>query len=101
MTLALRHGSCAHNSPNSPSGAAAACESAPGSIEVDGGATRNKVDPLGREGLKNAFRRIRSLRAGKRVTVIMSWIQSAKLNGHDPYCYLTDVLERLATQPTR
>ena len=31
----------------------------------------------------------------------MSWIQSAKLNGHDPYCYLTDVLERLATQPAR
>jgi IS66 C-terminal element len=23
----------------------------------------------------------------------------AKLNGHDPYCYLKDVLERLTTQP--
>jgi IS66 C-terminal element len=30
--------------------------------------------------------------------VIMSLIQSAKLNGHDPYRYLKDVLERLPTQ---
>jgi transposase len=28
----------------------------------------------------------------------MSLIQSAKLNGHDPYHYLKDVLERLLTQ---
>jgi transposase len=31
--------------------------------------------------------------------VVMSLIQSAKLNGHDPYSYLKDVLERLPTQP--
>jgi hypothetical protein len=29
----------------------------------------------------------------------MSLIQSAKLNGHDPYRYLKDILERLPTQP--
>jgi hypothetical protein len=29
----------------------------------------------------------------------MSLIQSAKLNGHDPYAYLKDVLTRLPTQP--
>jgi hypothetical protein len=29
----------------------------------------------------------------------MSLIQSAKLNGHDPYRYLKDVLERLPTHP--
>jgi transposase len=29
----------------------------------------------------------------------MSLIQSAKLNGHDPYQYRRDVLERLPTQP--
>jgi hypothetical protein len=29
----------------------------------------------------------------------MSLIQSAKLNGHDPYRYLKDVLEWLPTQP--
>ena len=39
-----------------------------------------------------------SLRAGQRAAVIMNLIQSAKLNGHDPYRYLKDVLERLPTQ---
>ncbi|WP_426811572.1 transposase domain-containing protein [Pseudomonas sp. WOUb67] len=28
----------------------------------------------------------------------MSLIQSARLNGHDPYAYLKDVLTRLSTQ---
>ena len=40
-----------------------------------------------------------SLRAGKRAAAIMSLVHSAKLNGHDPYAYLRDVLERLPTQP--
>jgi hypothetical protein len=40
-----------------------------------------------------------SLRAGRRAAVIMSLIQSAKRNGHDPYRYLKDVLERLPTHP--
>ncbi|WP_045226934.1 transposase domain-containing protein, partial [Methyloterricola oryzae] len=40
-----------------------------------------------------------SLRAGQRAAAIMSLIQSAKLNGHDPYVYLKDVLTRLPTQP--
>lgn len=40
-----------------------------------------------------------SLRAGRRAAVVMSLIQSAKLNGHDPYLYLKDVLERLPTHP--
>jgi transposase len=39
-----------------------------------------------------------SLRAGQRAAAVMSLIQSAKLNGHDPYRYLKDVLERLPTQ---
>ncbi|WP_232434851.1 transposase domain-containing protein, partial [Burkholderia ubonensis] len=39
-----------------------------------------------------------SLRAGKRAAAIMSLIRSAQLNGHDPYVYLKDVLERLPTQ---
>ena len=39
-----------------------------------------------------------SLRAGQRAANIMSLIQSAKLNGHDPYRYLKDILERLPTQ---
>jgi hypothetical protein len=39
-----------------------------------------------------------SLRAGQRAANIMSLIQSAKLNGHDPYGYFKDVLKRLPTQ---
>jgi transposase len=39
-----------------------------------------------------------SLRAGQRAATVMSLVQSAKLNGHDPYLYLKEVLERLPTQ---
>ncbi len=35
--------------------------------------------------------------AGQRAAVIMSLLQSAKLNGHDPWTYLKDVLTRLPT----
>ena len=37
-----------------------------------------------------------SLRSGQRAAAVMSLIQSAKLNGHDPYAYLKDVLVRLS-----
>jgi hypothetical protein len=39
-----------------------------------------------------------SLRSGNRAAAILSLIQSARLNGHDPYAYLEDVLTRLPTQ---
>ena len=42
-----------------------------------------------------------TLAAGRRAAAITSLIQSAKLNGHDPYIYLKDVLERLPTQRAR
>jgi transposase len=38
-----------------------------------------------------------SLRAGQRAAAVMSLIHSARMNGHDPYAYLRDVLERLPT----
>lgn len=38
------------------------------------------------------------LRSGQRAATIMSLIQCAKLNGHDPYAYLKEVLERLTTR---
>jgi transposase len=41
------------------------------------------------------------LRASKRTAAVMSLIQSAKLNGHDPYAYLKDVLERLPSRLAR
>jgi hypothetical protein len=39
-----------------------------------------------------------SLRSGKRAAAIMSLIQSARMNGHDPYAYQKGVLTRLPTQ---
>ncbi len=39
-----------------------------------------------------------SLRAGQRAAAIMSLLHTARLNGHEPYAYLKDVLERLPTQ---
>lgn len=42
-----------------------------------------------------------TLLAGQRAAAIMSLIQSAKLNGHDPYAYMRDVLTRLPTQFNR
>ncbi|MFG3932383.1 transposase domain-containing protein, partial [Acinetobacter baumannii] len=35
-----------------------------------------------------------SLRSGQRAANIMTLIQSAKLNGLDPYAYLSDVLSK-------
>jgi transposase len=42
-----------------------------------------------------------TLLAGQRAAAITSLIQSAKLNGHDPYVYLKDVLTRLPTHKDR
>ncbi len=38
-----------------------------------------------------------SLRADWRAAAVMSLIQSAKHNGHDPYAYIKDVRTRLPT----
>jgi len=40
-----------------------------------------------------------SLRAGKRGAAVMSLLHSERINGHDPYAYFEDVLERLPTHP--
>lgn len=37
--------------------------------------------------------------AGQLAAMVMSLVQSAKLNGHDPWVYLKDVLERLLAHP--
>ena len=37
--------------------------------------------------------------AGQRAAVVMSLVQSAKFNGHDPWAYLKDVLTRLPSHP--
>jgi transposase len=68
-----------------------------GTLPIDNNWVENRIRPiaLGRSNWLFAG----SLRAGKRAAAAMSLIQSARLNGHDPYRYLKDVLERLPTQP--
>ncbi|OFE42744.1 hypothetical protein BJN41_12585 [Acinetobacter towneri] len=59
-----------------------------------------KMRPLGitaAQGRKN-WLFAGSLRSGQRAANIMTLIQSEKLNGLDPYAYLSDVLKRLPTQ---
>lgn len=36
--------------------------------------------------------------AGQHAAMVMSLVQSARMNGHDPWAYLRDVLQRLPTQ---
>lgn len=70
-----------------------------GDLPIDNNWVENRIRPiaLGRQNWLFAG----SLRAGKRAAAVMSLIHSAKLNGHDPYAYMRDVLERLPTQPVR
>ncbi len=67
-----------------------------GRLPIDNNWIENQIRPvaIGR----NNWLFAGSLRAGQRAAAVMSLIQSAKLNGHDPYAYLKDVLERLPTQ---
>jgi hypothetical protein len=68
-----------------------------GALPVDNNWIENRIRPiaLGRSNWLFAG----SLRAGQRAAAVMSLIQSARRNDHDPYRYLKDVLERLPTQP--
>ena len=68
-----------------------------GAVPIDNNWIENRIRPvaLGRANWLFAG----SLRAGQRAAAVMSLIQSARLNAHDPYAYLKDVLERLPTQP--
>ena len=67
-----------------------------GAVPIDNNPVENQIRPwaLGRSNWLFAG----SLRSGKRAAAIMSLIQSARLNAHDPYAYLKDVLNRLPTQ---
>jgi len=67
-----------------------------GAVPIDNNRVENLIRPwaLGRKNWLFAG----SLRSGRRAAAIMSLIQSAKLNGHEPYAYLKDVLARLPTQ---
>ena len=67
-----------------------------GQLPIDNNHIENQIRPIAIG--RNNWLFAGSLRAGKRGAVVMSLIQSAKLNGHDPYAYLKDVLTRLPTQ---
>ena len=67
-----------------------------GELPIDNNWVENQIRPIaiGRSNWLFAG----SLRAGQRAAAVMSLLHSARLNGHDPYVYLKDVLERLPTQ---
>lgn len=70
-----------------------------GDVPIDNNYVENRIRPwaLGRR--KWLF--IGSQLAGERAAVVMSLLQSARLNGHEPWAYLKDVLTRLPTQFNR
>ena len=70
-----------------------------GAVPCDNNWVENQIRPIaiGRSNWLFAG----SLRAGKRAAAIMSLIHSARLNGHDPYVYLKDVMTRLPTHKAR
>jgi len=67
-----------------------------GDVPIDNNYVENRIRPwaLGRRN----WLFIGSQLAGERAAVVMSLLQSAKLNGHEPWAYLKDVLTRLPTQ---
>ena len=65
-------------------------------LPIDNNHIENQIRPIAL-GKKN-WLFAGSLRAGQRAAAVMSLIQSARMNGHDPYVYLRDVLTRLPTQ---
>ena len=66
-------------------------------VPIDNNWIENQMRPvaLGRKNWLFAG----SLRAGERAAAVMSLVQSAKLNGHDPHAYLKDVMDKLPTWP--
>ena len=66
-----------------------------GRLPVDNNWIENQIRPIAVG--RNNWLFAGSLRAGQRAAAIMSLVQSARMNGHDPYAYLKDVLTRLPT----
>ena len=68
-----------------------------GDLPADNNWVENQIRPIAIG--RNNWLFAGSLRAGKRAAAVISIVHSARLNGHEPYAYLKDVLERLPTQP--
>jgi transposase len=67
-----------------------------GDVPVDNNHLENLIRPwaMGRKAWLFAGSEL----AGQRAAIVMSLVQSAKLNGHEPWAYLSDVMHRLPTQ---
>jgi hypothetical protein len=70
-----------------------------GEVPIDNNAVENSIRPLALGRRNWVF--VGSQGAGERAANVMSLLESAKLNGHDPWGYLRDVLERLPTLKQR
>ena len=70
-----------------------------GNVPIDNNAVENSVRPLA-IGRRN-WLFVGSQQAGERSAVLLSLIESAKLNGHDPWAYLKDLFDRLPTLKQR
>lgn len=68
-----------------------------GAVPIDNNFIERQIKPwaMGRR----AWLFCGSESAGQRAAIVMSLVQSAKLNGHEPWAYLRDVLERLPGHP--
>ncbi|KVL18312.1 IS66 family transposase [Burkholderia ubonensis] len=66
-------------------------------VPIDNNWCENQIRPIAIG--RNNWLFAGSLRAGRRAAAVMSLVQSAKMNGHDPYVYLKDVLARLPVHP--
>lgn len=66
-----------------------------GEVNVDNNHCENLIRPraLGRKAWMFAGSEL----AGQRAAIVMSLVQSTKINGHDPHAYLNDVLTRFPT----
>jgi transposase len=67
------------------------------SVPIDNNAVENAMRPIAL-GRKN-WLFVGSETAGERAACLMSLIESAKLNGHDAWHYLKDILTKLPTWP--
>jgi len=67
-----------------------------GEVPLDNNHCENQIRPwaLGRRN----WLFVGSVLAGERAAVVMSLLQSVKINGRDPWAYLKDVLTRMPTQ---
>jgi len=68
-----------------------------GAVPIDNNFIERQIKPwaMGRK----AWLFCGSELAGQRAAIVMSLVQSAKLNGHEPWAYLRDVLGRLPSHP--